>query len=208
MDPKTFFLEDKYTKNLNYKINMTKSLGLFFLLVSANYIGNILGCKIQTLFKKNIIFKHILGFICLLFFITIITNDEYKDNNNKLVKKKFIDSVKDSIYIYIFFLLLTKTHIEITIFIIMCIFTIYSLSLIKEDYYKNNKIVKQRINYANYMLYNIIIITTIIGFIIYNLEKYYEYGKKGFCFLSKDKKNCFNYVKFLFGKTSCKENKL
>lgn len=205
MDSK-FFVDDIFSKSLDYKVNLSKSLGLFFLLVSANFIGNILGCKIQTIFNSNIVLKHLLGFISLLFFITILTNSEYKDKNNKIIKRKFHESIKDSFYVYFFFLLLSKTHYEITLFVYLCIFTIYSLSLIRNDYYKDNLSMQQKINYANYMLFYIIILTTVLGFIIYNLDKYNEYGRHGPCFLNKKSKKCFSYFKFLFGKTSCKEN--
>ena len=57
------------------KIENIKSLFIIFLIVSGNYLGDLIGCKMKYLLSENIYIKHLLLF--LLIFITIgLVNEE------------------------------------------------------------------------------------------------------------------------------------
>lgn len=170
---------------------------LFILVVSGNYIGELLPCRVQYQLQHNIYLKHLMGVLTLSFFV-ILTSSRYSKFSN--IRKLFL-----SFILYIFFLAFAKTHYSVWFTLIVLISIIYVSSLIKEDMindkykiFKNMEKNKQitLLNKINNVLSIISLIIVTFGVIIYYLEKEKEYKKK------------FNFFKFFIGKITCKHNKV
>ena len=198
----------KKSKKINYLSSIHKGILFFLLIISGNYIGNLLSCRIQDFFDTQIFAKHIIAFVSLYFFI-ILVEPELQILNP-------IKSLIFTIPIYMYFLVLSKTESSIFLIVLLSLFTLtlthlyhnYLLNKINEEseeYENTSKNQKINIsNLENMFLKNVdlikqlilafILIITIFGFIIYIGMKKTEY------------KDNFNFIQFLFGKVECKKN--
>jgi hypothetical protein len=149
------------------------SLFIIYLLISCNFLAQLFGCRLQQLLINNMFVKHIFGFTTMLFCIIYVDSTIQKEG-------KFFEGFIYAIIFYIWFWATTKTHLEVTIIIIMFFLTIYVLQLYKStlDQAKNEDRISQ-ISLAQNILALVALITTIIGFILYYSEKSREYKKKG-----------------------------
>ena len=192
-------------KNTYTELN-THVVGLFIfiLIICGNYIGNLFPCRIQYLMSHSLIFRHILGYLTLVFF-SILTLEL------GFLKEKGTLLFLYSLLLYLFFLIFNKTpyYIWLTVFtlmIIMYLLFIYQKiqkknilaeienldeenkkDLTQEKYLVSDKSLKV----INLTFMILIILLTISGFLIYLGEKKFEYKKK------------FSYFTFLLGKSEC-----
>ena len=174
----------------NNKDLILKGMFLFIFIISGNYIGELLGCRLIELLEDDMIIKHILGFITLYITLAITINNE-----ESLFELFFIN-----IILYIVFILTSKTTKYIN-FTLMFLFLItFVVQLFKEQLKKkieNKKHTHKDIRFINIInIYNtciiyIIIILIIIGIIIYLGEQ--KLGHK----------EDFNYYTFIVGRTEC-----
>ena len=152
---------------------------IFVLIISGNYLGELFPCKVQQIFKNNMYVKHTLGFLTLLFFVTL-TIPEVKQQDN---------FISFTILIYIWFILMTKCYYTIWFLVFGMIGILYLLQIYKNE--KNEKV--EIVNNIEKTLIISSFIMTIIGFFIYMGIKKREY---------KDK---FRYLNFIFGPPDCKD---
>lgn len=152
-------------------------IGLY-LIISANFLNQLLSNHMQELIRTNIYVKHLLGFT-ILYFLIILTDDIY-------LNKPIIESFTLSIIIYILFILLSRTNLYINIMIIIIIFIIYIIENLIKKKYKNEKI-KNKLRNIEKILSIIAVILILIGNIIFYIEKKKQY------------KNKFNILKFFVG---------
>ena len=160
---------------------------IFILIISGNYLGELFPCKVQDLFTHNIYVKHFLGFITLIFFVTL-TVPEFKKSTNILTS---------SFKLYIAFLILTNTYHSYWLYSFFAIGVMYLIDIYVEnikynDKEKNYEKFIENIELVKKIIIVSVFISVIIGFIVYLGLKKIEYGKK------------FTYLEFIFGKPSCK----
>ncbi len=158
----------------------------FYFVVGCNFIPEIIGCRLQTLLRENMIAKHILGLL-LLFFLIIVVNPKNADQN--LIKNVII-----TLIVYIWFLFTTRSPLIITLISIILFIILYILNSKKDRLILSNE--KDKIKFINNIQYIIIIfliVISVIGIIIYTIEKRKEYGKN------------FDIKKFIIGNKSCKD---
>ena len=186
---------------------LTHPFIILSLLMSANYLGELFPCKVQDVFSKNMIVKHILGFLSLMFFVVLTRPNLYTSSNFVYV----------SVLLYGFFMFLSKLNYIIWflvfgIFAIIYVSHIYLSQIQSENQITRSKIgdntvspdaddkmptqnITEKIEtiktMQNYLLVTVFPIT-IVGFIHYLGEKKIEFGYTG-----------FDYKKFLFGKPKC-----
>ena len=169
-----------------------KGIFLFIFVISGNYLGQLLGCRLIYLLNENIITKHILGFITL--FLTLAFTI---DINTSLVKLFNISCI-----LYILFILSSKTtkyinYLLIFIFLISFIIQLYKDRLKKKKIInKINKNEKQHLEYIE--KYNNYIVKIIIGLLIIGLLIYIGEQKRSY-------KENFNYYTFFVGEINCGE---
>lgn len=170
---------------------------MLYLIISGNYLTEVLGCSMQRLLSNNQIVKHIAAFITLYVFV-IFANDTSDNMSHP------IDSIKHTIIVYIVFLTTTRVHtyysIPIALLIIAVIFiqALHSYKLhrlAKGIVYSDNKLESYIMhNYDNIIKYMIIAIYGLcaIGYVHYLIEKRNEY------------RGNWSWKQFLLGVNKCK----
>ena len=164
-----------------------KGLFLLILAVSANFVGNLLGCKTQKLLTENMVAKHIV-LVLLIYFTVDFTNDTISHP---------LETFRSTVKLWIFYLLFTKLDMLFTTMIFFMLFCLY----ISNNYleYLDNKIVKTEYENKIYgklevlikILSKLILVLLVIGVLKYYLKQ------------RKDHKKKFKHSKFFFGTTVC-----
>jgi hypothetical protein len=163
------------------------SVFVFVLIISGNYLGELFPCRVQYLFSNSMFIKHALGFLTLLFFVTL-TIPEIKKQPNLLGNTSLI---------YLWFIIMSKCYYTIWFLVFGIIGIIYLLRMYKDNLEKEGLTKYEAkqieiINTTNKYLTLLSIITTVIGFLVYMGAKKLEYKKK------------FNYIDFILGKPRCR----
>tara|TARA_B100000963_G_scaffold231156_2_gene201734 strand:+ start:8798 stop:9358 length:561 start_codon:yes stop_codon:yes gene_type:complete len=170
---------------------------LFVLIVSGNFIAELLPCRIQYRMQNDMRLKHFIGLLTISFFV-ILSLSNYKDISN--IKKLGL-----SFMLYIFFLAFSKVEPRIWLYSFGLLTFIYIINLIKDDVKNDRYILLNHLDKTGNIniLEKISKITSIISIIIviggvitYYFEKKKEYKKK------------FTFFKFFVGTTTCKHNKI
>ena len=132
--------------------------------------------------------KHFFGFTTMLFCIIFVDPSIQKEY-------KYAEGFIYAIIFYVWFWATTKTHIYVTLIIIIFFLIIYVLQLHKNtlDQEKNKDDISQ-LSKFQYIFAIIAFIITILGFIHYYFLKLDEY------------KEDFNTYNFLVGVDTCKKN--
>jgi hypothetical protein len=164
-----------------------------YLIIASNYYGELFGCKFRKLLTDNMFLKHVLAFMTFGFLVILTGIDISKSDD-------IIASIIYTVVFYLWFVMSTKTHIYITIIIVLLFFTMYVISyrikfLKNNEEYQNKEKVDELIKINNYLLL-VTFIITIWGFINYLYLKYCEYNKE------------FNLIKFILGDSKCRNDKL
>lgn len=166
------------------------SLILLILVISGNYIGEVLPCRFQKIMSNNMILKYICTFVTLIFFVVLSTNQE----------QKLSQVFYNSIIIFVWFMILAKNNIHFFLGNCFLFFMIYLFYLLKIQYINENvngshdkKI--RNIETINNVLIIVAFLSTCFGCILYIGEKKIEYGSN------------FKYQYFIFGKKDCAKEK-
>ena len=159
------------------------TLFVFFLIISSNYLGELFPCKVQQILHNNVYWKHLFGFLTLLFFVVLVDPFESPSLVETLVK---------SIGLYSIFILLVNTNLYFFFTALVLLSGIYMISLYKNYREKYNEKTESWIEPLNNGLYLLFFVCLVIGFLVYLGEKKIEYKSK------------FNYATFLFGKSQCR----
>ena len=175
------------------------SIFILLLIISGNYVGELFPCRIRHAFTHNILFKHSIAFLTVLFFVVL--TDPYK-------QIKVNDLLLTSVKLYGIFILLSNTITPAFYLALVLAGTTYVTNLKKKEYLdekeslekKENKDVKKinmleeqikKIEQLNQVCILLFLVVTISGSLIYLGEKKYEY------------KNNFSYYKFFLGTPEC-----
>lgn len=164
--------------------SIVTSTFLLILAMAGGYISQTLGCKTQKLLTNNMFSKHL-----VLLMLIYFTNSSFimEDESPKEI-------LKLTLMIYVGYLLYTKMDIYFTLFVFILLFLYYILHSFK-NYYKEDPEKQehvQKIILLQKSIINYIVISIIIGFLLYAREKKIEYGKK------------FSIYKFIMGVPTCK----
>jgi hypothetical protein len=152
---------------------------LLFLVVTGNFIGQLLPCKLQDVITNNMYLKHLIAFLILLFVIEI----------GERKYKTFTELFLNSLIIYFVFLLATRVSIKFFVAFVLIISLIYILLIYKEK--QSDESIKLNIIQLSNILYYLALFVLIMG-VLYNFNK--KRKKHG-----KD----FNILRFFFG-SECK----
>ena len=185
--------------SLNEKIPIY-TIFILILIISAEYLKELMPCKLDNVLKNNIYVKHFFCFLTLLFFV-VITTEPLKDKNLKEIIIK-------SIVLYVLFILLIKNDYRIFLSVMVLLGLIYIISLKKYELIdlikkeQNIDIITKKqyeneintIILINNILFVIVIILIFIGFLFYMNKKKNQY------------KDQFHFLTFFFGNIKCKHN--
>jgi len=157
------------------------SIFVFVLIISGNYLGELFPCKVQKIFSENIFVKHVLGFLTLIFFVSL-TIPEIHEQEYMLVY---------STLIYSWFILMAKCHYKIWFVVFAIIGVIYIVKMYKKTLKdKDTKMLDKGTDVLSLLS----IFLTFFGFLSYMGAKKLEYKSK------------FKYLTFIFGRPSCRNS--
>ncbi|QKF94297.1 hypothetical protein QKU48_gp0839 [Fadolivirus algeromassiliense] len=160
--------------------NSAKSLFVLYLMISSNYLGNLFGCRIQEALNTNMALKHLLGFLTLYFFVSLVDTTKY----SPMLKLLF------SFVIYLCFMMSTKMNSKTWIAFISVLGGVYILFTVRDSITDTK--MQEYISYLQLVLVISAIIILLLGFVYYLGEKKIEY------------KDDFSFTKFFLGTQSCK----
>jgi len=167
--------------------HVTIHLFLLYVLISGNYIGNILSCSFQKLIQTNMLYQHILAFCIFYLTISMTVNDSLNPMQSLLV----------SVISYIWFVITCKMNALYVSIVLFIIFITYMISNIIDYYQKEHE--SDRLKHTNYIVKSVgfigAVLTTLVGFILYYRSKRREYSKN------------WSWSFFILGKPVCKNNK-
>ncbi len=169
----------------SYITSLALPIFAFYLLVFCNFTAELLGCNLQTVLRDNIYAKHIIALV-LLFFLIIVVNPSYADQN-------ILKNIGITLLIYLWFIITTRSPFSIMMMILVCLIAAYIANIAKDRYTNEKK--EDSANKAQ-LVQNILaiaaVLLSIIGFFIYMYEKKLEY------------KDDFSFKRFFTGTTTCK----
>jgi len=170
---------------LFYSEDAIKGIFLLLLAIAGGFISQTLGCKTQKMLTNNMFAKHFIIILILYFTINFTNNDESMHP---------FYMIRMVLIIYILFLLFTKMNIQFTI-VVFCLLTVAYVNSTFIDYYtKNTPEDKNKIESLQknqQIIYILIIILIIIGFVLYFHKQYKEHSKS------------WSTIKFIFGVNNC-----
>ena len=162
--------------------NVMKGLFLLIIAVSGNFIAETMGCQTQRLLGNNMYAKHIVVLTTIYFCIS------YTDNIDPFL------NLKNSLYIYIGFIVFTKMDLNSTCICFILLLLMYVMQNFRQYYKKNNNIdMMNKINNIEYYIEKAIYIVLIVGFMNYLNEQ------------KESHKDDFEINKFLFGVLECEK---
>ena len=168
----------------------------FFLFIFADSTSDLFPCQLRRVLDNNLILKHGMVYLTITFLIVLLEN---------IPDKSLYKIFSVSFYLYISFILISKTEYGFFVPILIITAVIYILYLKREELHKQEETASKKekeelqkkhdlIIKINNGLIIVIFILTIIGFLVYMGRKKFEY------------KNNFNYLTFIFGKTECNDS--
>jgi hypothetical protein len=189
-------LESEQYLTKNNFISVQKGMLFFLLIISGNYIGELLSCRTQKLFSHNMYAKHGIALISLYFFVVI--------SDNQLQKYNPIITFLGTLIIYLYFLCVAKVEskyflVTLLVMTLIAFSQIYKEYVIKKSDDALNKFeisIKNNINNIQSWLIGISLIITLLGLLVYMGMKKIEYQKT------------FTYLLFFLGKVQCDDNLL
>lgn len=166
------------------KAQFALHLFLLYILISGNYIGNLLSCSFQRILNENMIYKHVLAFAIFYITISMSMEDSFNPLQHLLI----------SFCSYVWFILTSKMKAYYIMAVLAVILTVYILNNIIKYYQKKHNSDKlKKINTIIHIVGIVVsFIITITGFIIYYKIKRKEYSKN------------WSWNIFIFGKPFCK----
>lgn len=177
---------DNSGKHLDTGVKSISKLAIFLFIIAGNYAGDVYSCSLRRLFSKHMILKHILGFFIMLLFIGLIQEE-----------LRFEQKITESLFLYLWFIVIMRSPMIISLITIFLITIMYVLFLYSEDLKKDQRNDKYNmILLINRFIFVISIIISFMGTFIYVI------------FLKNKFKNKFNYSEYFLGFTdqSCFAN--
>jgi len=166
-----------------------KTLLILYLIISANFLAQTFGCKTQYVLNNNIYVKHIVGFLTLLYFVNSINTDKTTD------EFLFFKKIFETIMVYVVFILSTRMNNKIFVLFIGLLMINFILSQYANTLDTEQFAAKLQIyDTIGKVISKLAIVFLVIGVLLYLKEKKMEYKGK------------FNYLIFLVGKTTCKND--
>ena len=179
-------LKENDKKTNFYSVRLINGMFFLLLIISSNFVGDILNCKYQRSVINNIYIKHLIAFLILYFLNTSIFTEQDHP----------IDRLKNCIILYIIFIIIMRLNITFTFIVISLLFIIHLLHQ-HYIYYRNNpdKVENYNLVIKLHIFIRVIslitLIIAIVGLIINYHQRKNEYGSN------------FRIKKFILGNIKC-----
>jgi ABC-type multidrug transport system fused ATPase/permease subunit len=148
-------------------------------------------CKFRQFLSSNMIIKHLLCIITFGFLVILAVIDLEDEN-------VYYNAILLTFTFYIWFVLSTKTHVYITLIIVLLFFVMYIINY-RVKYLKEKNKPTKKLELINKYILIVTGIITVIGAINYGYLKKLELNKRG---------EKFSFLKFLIGNFKCRNDKI
>lgn len=156
-----------------------------YLLVAANYLGQTLACRLQSVLEENMLVKHGLIFLTIVFVLVI--QDPERANEDVVIL------LRDSAVIFALFFMSTRLPFSMLTLVLVFLFAMYIIHLrVKKKRSMGNDEEAKKLDRLKKILFFVIVALVLVGFVLYMVEKKKEYGRS------------FAWSTFLVGKTKCR----
>lgn len=174
-------------------------LFLLYLLISANFVGELFSCQLQRIFRQNNWAKHMLGLATLFLVINVVAGNAIPWSKGLLFGV--------TVAMYLLFVLSNRTTAHTQLFILVALAIIYALEMVRDeqaniirhDPNEETKEVavqkRERVLIASYTLSALILLAILIGHVVYVGRQKMQVGAD------------FSYTK-MFGISECSKMNL
>ena len=180
-------------------IRISSFILLTFMILSSNFISQIIPCSIRELLEKSQIFKHIIG--CLIVFVFImleggwsIKRDLDKNFINNWSSADVVDSLILSFLLYVFLLLTTKISKTYYLLWLANIFLLYCFNT-QRRYWLIRDLIDSKMNNNIIFIEFILCLFIIFVFLLGLIDNYFKHIKQN---------KQFNIFTYLFNIKYCK----
>ena len=168
---------------------------ILYLIVAGNYVGELFNCGLQDMLQNNYAVKHMLGFMTMYFFVTMLSP-------NINWHQGIVAGM--TMVMYLIFVISNRTNPKVQIAALVMLFAVYILQVIRDqreqhivnetdaDVHADMVETNERIVKAQWGLAGAVVGLIIIGFVVYTGKKRLEFGRE------------FSYVN-LFKGTMCRK---
>jgi len=175
----------KFDQSINSLSKHYSSLFILFLIISGNYTGKLLGCRIQEIFTKSYFVKHLVAFISLYYFVNMTSTEIHPT-----------ETIKTCLLVYLFFII--SRNVTLGWMSVILLLTI-SIKIISDyiNYFKEKKdnqkykVTLNRLEFTRKITIFAISLFYVIGFLRYMTQKMNEHG------------SFFSWASFLFYSKEC-----
>lgn len=163
---------------------------LFFMGLNllSNFSGELLPCDIQTTFATNMYAKHLLGAMLMLFFN--IMNDPVNAEN-------IGRSVGEALLLYLWFVLLSRTHALVALAIAGVVFSVYVIDIRYQRHVRDGG--KESAEAAGLKKASLVLKWVALGMTLAGVVHYMILKKKEYS-------DAFGVLRFFLGTPTCKRN--
>ena len=184
-------LEESNFENVQSEfINASISVFVLLLIISGNFLGELMPCRVREELSSNMILKHFFGYLTLVFFAIVTV---FKTSSMNILFLSFL--------VYVYFIVLSKTNWRFWIVVVFLLGISYIIHVWGLTYKKEHS-EEGELGYEDSIINMLPTIQlsfvwlasvlTIIGSIVYMGNKKKEYGKD------------FSYMYFFLGKPECR----
>lgn len=170
--------DDRLGSNLTKLFMPGFSIFALYLLIASAALYSIFTEPIRKLLEDNLIVKHLLGYMTMLFFVVL----------NEATEVNYVQTVLFTIFVYLWFVMTTKLSLFYWVLTIIILGGLYAIQMYKqteEDLTHKQKKFITELEYGGTIVGFLI---TVVGFVSY----YYSKADKH--------KNGFTFAKFFSGK--------
>jgi Ca2+/Na+ antiporter len=170
---------------------LAPSVFAVYMLVASNFLPELMGCRMQSMLRNSMLYKHMLGLLLTLFLV-VFANPDFAD-------KSLWYTIFISVAVYVAFMVTTRTPVEIVLLSIFILLVVYIINLRKSKINTNDANTKKaneekikNLEFAQNVLVLVALGINLIGFIVYVVEKMNEYGTD------------FRWYDFVIGTPQCR----
>jgi hypothetical protein len=165
---------------------LAPSVFAFYMIVAANFLPQLMGCRMQNVLQTSMYAKHFTGWVLLFFLVVLVNPAASSEALWKLVVA--------SVIIYAWFLITTRSPLTIAFLTILLLLSIYLINIRKDQLgdTPEDKVMAERLKAVQYAMFATSVIISVIGFAVYTVEKWREYGDD------------FRLLAFIFGNAECR----
>jgi hypothetical protein len=152
---------------------------VLYLIISSNFLAQLFSCRLQYMLNNNMLAKHFIGYMTLLFFVVLSSDDSYSTSTALL----------HSLLVYIIFWFSTRMAFEYFFVFLMMAASLYIIHLYQKE---SGEQTSKRLAATQEVIQWFMIVVLVVGFVFYWMEKKIEY------------KNKFSMATFILGKPICR----